>query len=802
MAKKLQAGINVFLKGVFVVLVFFFLKESASGQIQLRGGEATEISFSVSERISTGNSVQINLYDLNSFNSSISLGGNYPLITSPAQVRPGNDSYYTAEYFNEMASLGFQPTQESEGIFATFTMQNVSDHSLGDLTLAFDWLIYENQSPQFKLLYRVNHGRWKETRQGYFSLPSGSNVDQLVPVSLQFSLDEIYLKNNDTIEIRWDWKTDDQDIFFALQRIEAHPGIIKKNEKLHPGSLIITEILPGAETSHGYFEYFEVYNATNNEISMKGVEIWVGNNHEVIQKDIVIEPHEFAVFSKTETDYNVFRSDYNYESISLMKTGGSLKLRYKDVDISRATYNGTTGNSSWELTSASQAFDGYSSMQDFTLSGYSINSELKGSPGEAGSTIRLYTKYIENNGWHLISIPGLLEPELNRNVPEKKLSYVHNQDDDFSWNEISLYNLLPGQPALIKIESAEETIKKLMALELPLAESFRINRKKLQQIVVAGNPFINPITLNQILNPQHNSVTGVAQIWDPEDKTYQLINTNQSSIPAWSGFVIPANDEEYIQIRSEKSDKILPEGLLIQFDFTVITRSDDRYYDRATAIKFYRGEQDNGNFYNMKKLWPVRTDEFEIYKSGIIYLTGQHGKQPMAQMSVSLKEMPETHFYLTPLASGLNGSATLNWSVDDLIPNEWEILLTDLITGEITDMRSKDLYQFEVIESLVHTELLPAETGIIPLPLMDQEPRLKVTINPDPAARNLSDEAENEIPDVIALNQNYPNPFNPATNISFFLPEPKAVKIGIYNVVGQRVELLLENIMQAGDHTI
>jgi hypothetical protein len=37
------------------------------------------------------------------------------------------------------------------------------------------------------------------------------------------------------------------------------------------------------------------------------------------------------------------------------------------------------------------------------------------------------------------------------------------------------------------------------------------------------------------------------------------------------------------------------------------------------------------------------------------------------------------------------------------------------------------------------------------------------------------------------LDQNYPNPFNPSTTISFNLKEVSAVKIDIYNVLGQRV---------------
>ena len=52
------------------------------------------------------------------------------------------------------------------------------------------------------------------------------------------------------------------------------------------------------------------------------------------------------------------------------------------------------------------------------------------------------------------------------------------------------------------------------------------------------------------------------------------------------------------------------------------------------------------------------------------------------------------------------------------------------------------------------------------------------------------------------LEQNYPNPFNPLTKISFSIPQESNVKIGIYNILGQRLRTLIDKNKIAGHYTI
>jgi parallel beta-helix repeat protein len=58
------------------------------------------------------------------------------------------------------------------------------------------------------------------------------------------------------------------------------------------------------------------------------------------------------------------------------------------------------------------------------------------------------------------------------------------------------------------------------------------------------------------------------------------------------------------------------------------------------------------------------------------------------------------------------------------------------------------------------------------------------------------------IPTVFSLAQNYPNPFNAQTKIRFVLPEPQDVQLMVYDLLGRRVETIIDEERQAGQHQV
>jgi hypothetical protein len=62
----------------------------------------------------------------------------------------------------------------------------------------------------------------------------------------------------------------------------------------------------------------------------------------------------------------------------------------------------------------------------------------------------------------------------------------------------------------------------------------------------------------------------------------------------------------------------------------------------------------------------------------------------------------------------------------------------------------------------------------------------------------VNDEVTSQIPEGYELFANYPNPFNPTTNIKYALADKGFVKLSVYNMLGQKVATLVNELQESG----
>jgi hypothetical protein len=71
-----------------------------------------------------------------------------------------------------------------------------------------------------------------------------------------------------------------------------------------------------------------------------------------------------------------------------------------------------------------------------------------------------------------------------------------------------------------------------------------------------------------------------------------------------------------------------------------------------------------------------------------------------------------------------------------------------------------------------------------------------------PAMVGIEGETVNVTPDQIRLPRNYPNPFNSETQIEFYLSENSDVKVEVFNILGEKVDILLNAPLSAGRYSV
>lgn len=802
MALKLQASIYHILILIFVLSLLF--AQTALGQIAVKNSDFFEISFKQGQTVSTANMIRIGTDDpeLRRY-----IGTDDSHLRNFYDVSDRTKAHFFAESTGGLSIGKVYGGVDAENI-VNLSLSNSTGNHTDKLNLAFDFVYLPDFDLdtvlEFRLEYRIGNNEWVKPAEGYFSTAMLEVYEEgWNSFSLQITIDDLFIKPDQVFQIRWitaGSESPDQYLPVALQRLEISSGIAKA-DPIKSASIIISEILPRTfdRSAGSYIEYIELYNQTGDTLSLKGVSLHSDDRVHVIQRNLILPPYEVAVAGYVSEDHPAAEFiNYRYSAPVLSESTGNLHLMHFEQDVAKATYQVEESGRALELASLTDAHTGYSSLQHFRSSANRLTSSIYGSPGRIQPDRKIFSKKVDQPGWHIINVPGVMSRELTR-----------ISGADYYWfNEESLltakdFSELPESHPIIIYNDAE-SVKRIYSKGVTDFSS-AIKEAQFEGYRLTGNPSEKAVSLNRFYEEGSNRPFAAAKVWNSETQRFDLRLGSHSLIQPWKAVIMPMKENSDLKFSVDERDHGLFEPVR-KIPLTLKAQSGSRDFkivDNSAVIAFFEPDSRDSSLHpDLPKLFipPSKNDEQGSNRS-FIYLENHLAKYS-ANSLLSFNSRTEE-----PLLAGLgtyfseNTVYRIEWGELENFPEEWVVELRDELNDTRIDMKEETYYEFRARNLRSSDNSDYSNQYFKPYEPENAAERFFIYMSPNPELTGQDSQSQERAGSVL-LNQNYPNPFNPATTITYYLPEPGHVRLAIYNVVGQQVGLLRDEMTSEGNHSV
>jgi len=786
------------------VLILFVINGSTAflySQIVLNDNRTKEILFTDQNERETQSSLIISLE-------------NYSKILSPGlQIVenswvPEDDDRESFAYHYSKNSSGFVLPGEiridgiDETVENAFSLKNASNENFGKLTISTDFVVSNSiSSNEISLILKVknSHGTWTDVGRGAFYPDTNQNEQTF---SIQVAISDVFLQQNDVVDLMWiNRSTDKQSHQLYTHRIEITP----QYSDLYPfqrGDLLITELMPMGNIDGFEFEYIEVFNPDGVSKSLKGLSIQSDYGAHTIQNDIEIPPYGYYVFSNADfSDVQNVDHSYFYSGNRLFSSNepnGRVEISQNGIVIATAVYELAEQNVSFEIERMSESVDGYTGLQNLTISATTFMNDVNGSPGVNGSSLPVYHKTFAAPGVYLITLPG----QVYSNMLRVQGAIFYSVEGE----QMQLAEIEPFEPVFM-IKNSSDQIK------ISVEGVNQVENSKIRVYETNTHQYISPVipgsySLRELLDERNTSMPAVVGVWNFDQKRVGMKSADQAFTDKWEPVIsrveavessqnstaqqIPFNEDNtfsFSLFETDDDDELFVDEVWIEIDDTNISGLSDQRSSFFTEPLFHFYEADRGR----KRTPSVLYGNYSgIENSGLSYFLMQTDKNSYSEFSLGIFNMDV----------GDQKSGILRWDVPERIPEDWAVILTDRITGLEIDMHVEDSYQFRIRAQTERTITENSGQKLLRQVEITSNEKERFSVRFEPPNLAAESVEETETPGSIELRQNYPNPFNPSTNISFFLPEDRQVRLGIFNIVGQQVATLIDDNISAGEHSV
>ena len=317
-----------------------------------------------------------------------------------------------------------------------------------------------------------------------------------------------------------------------------------------------------------------------------------------------------------------------------------------------------------------------------------------------------------------------------------------------------------------------------------------------------GNPYQTAFDVTSMT--PNNGVLGssVGHIWSNTDGSYILTSSNEDKVAPGQGFFILNDDTSpatsVTMPLSGKSTgttfyKSSENKGFVQLALISESKTDGSIQkDLSTVLYFHEQAKAETDRFDSDKLYPLKATY------SILGFRDPETDTFRAQESRSYFGEGEEVVHLDIKAVNVEESHTIKWEKSDNIPADWELLFIDNQTGEQIVMDKNFSYTFDHLSGMRAKFTDPVELQFpVTVNMTNNEPRFTIKLN-----RGTSTSNQNELdkPKQFYLRQNYPNPFNPSTQIQYDIAKRSRVSIEVFNLMGQRVATLIDQVRSPGSY--
>lgn len=322
---------------------------------------------------------------------------------------------------------------------------------------------------------------------------------------------------------------------------------------------------------------------------------------------------------------------------------------------------------------------------------------------------------------------------------------------------------------------------------------------------LVGNPYAASIDWDEVSSWTKTNIDNTIYVWDPNVNSFKAWNgttgdlDSQGLIAPFQGFWVKANAESPVLEVNEDAKT---------FGGTYVGKQNSRQHDiPAISLTISNNSEEASTHFMFSEHAKIGKDASDAYRlvppPGIgnfldINTVADNGSR------LSINNLPryfgrtiEIPIYINAYRNGVSSNEPLTLSLDEMIniPQGWEITLVDNFVKTKFNVRGNFEYSFThqgSSDDLAPNRSISGRPKITSQKSNDK-PRFTLVIHPGEDAADL--------PSSFKLEQNYPNPFNPSTKIQFDIPVQSYTEVSVFNILGQRIETLVQDELTAGTHT-